>query len=299
MQERDQGQIPFQEISLAPEDYANIAEIVTLVNQVVSRQYRNFRPLEIGHVKFVPNLSKLEQSSAVSRLHPFFLEKIGDRANFGAPSEAQSWADTTSDITFFSPEVIEDMRKNKSVGYLGIGLDLIDASISLGSERVLVESEQATKMAVDMVTANYKSSLRGIVAESDLDEALQYLNKKGSKIRIRGLSLAIIVEDKMFLPSTGLNSNAIIMRYLSKPVRSDFARVVANEFNLSFNQRSAISRYAETSAPLDIELSGKDPRQLEREILGSVDRMGFRGRSAIERGYQNGDIGKKIIEDYR
>lgn len=153
-------------------------------------------------------------------------------------------------------------------------------------------------MAIDMLTASYRTNLEGIVSEADLQEALAYMEEKGSYIEVRGLALAIMVEDKMFLPSTAMTSNLLLATYLARPIKVDYGRIVSDEFKLSPAQRGNIQSFAENTTPIDISMTTKNPRQMEKDLVTSMDRMGFRGRNNLIRAYQAGDIGSKIIETH-
>lgn len=144
MTEQDSGSKPYQERPLAPEDYADLVEIVSWVNQVATRNYHDITPLGTEQVKIVPTIAEVEQKKAETALHPFFLEKVGDKTKFSG-SPAESWVSPSDDVIFFSWKCIEDMRKDKKVGYLGIGMDTVDAVVGLGAKPVRVESEKQDK----------------------------------------------------------------------------------------------------------------------------------------------------------
>lgn len=296
--DRGPGSNRYGERSLSPEDFANIVEIVTWVNQIIQKQYPTAQPLNIDQVKIVHNLSEVEGAIAKEVLHSFFLQKVGDKVQFGGQDFTQSWTDPTSNTIFFDEEALDDMRKDKKVGYLGIGLDIVNSAVILGAKTAVLESEKATQTAIDILTGRYTTSLEGIVTENDLTEAISYLKEKGSQLHIRGLALAIMVEGKMFMPETGISSDQLIASYLARPVRVEYAQRAGNEFNLLPVQKASIENYAEDMMPLDVSIIPMNPRQMERDVLESLGRMGFRGRSSIMQAYQNGDIGKKIVELY-
>lgn len=232
-------------------------------------------------------------------MHPFFLQKIGDSAQFAVEGMSHSWADPDSNTAYFDTQCLDDMRKDKKVGYLGIGLDLINFSLKLGATGIILDSKKANQMANDMVTASYTRILQGIVTEIDTEDALSYMKEKGAKLRIRGMAMTILVEDKRFMGDTGLKSDVTILGYLGRPVRTGYARFLGNEFNLTPTQRAAVEEYAQTMVGPEISLAGQNPRQMEKDLLADLDRKGFRGRNAIVRAYQNGDIGKKIVDTYK
>mgnify|MGYP001608524303 CR=1 FL=1 len=238
-------------------------------------------------------------ASAKESLHPFFLQKIGDKVQFAKEGMFHSWVDPSEKTAYFDDQCLKDMKRDKKVGYLGIGMDLINYALKLGANEVTLESEKARQMAADMVTASYSSSLQGIVTAKDTEEALSYLKEKGAKLRIRGMGLAVMVEHKMFMPATGLTSDGIMLGYLGRPVKVDYAQLLGNEFNLSPSQRTTIEQYAETQINPVVSLTQRNPIQMERDLLADLDRKGFRGQNAIIRAYQNGDIGKKIVETYK
>ncbi|MCR4324667.1 MAG: hypothetical protein NUV69_03185 [Candidatus Curtissbacteria bacterium] len=192
MKDQEAGPSQPQEILLAPEDQADIARIVSWVNTNLRRHYPDAPELSVDQVKVVPDLNDTETAINLASLHPFFLEKIKGKVVVGAPPGARSWVDRDSNSIYFDYRVVEDLRKNKVAGYFGIGMDSIDATVLLGTEIVNVESETATKLAVDSTTASYRQTLTGIVTETDLEAAIQYIKEKGCKIRIIGLQTTIM-----------------------------------------------------------------------------------------------------------
>lgn len=296
MKDREPSSNPYRERSLSPEDYADIVEMLSWVNKVVERQYPNAPLLDPSQVKVVPNLAETERASAKRRLHPLFKEKVKGKIEFGPPEEISSWVDPGSNNIFFDGKNIDDLRTNKLVGYCGIGADLIEATVLLETKTLTLESKKATQTAIDMLTASYRMGLKGIVTEDDLKGAISYLNEKGSKVQIRGLALSLIVEDKLFLPQTGLNADATLLNYLTRPIRVDYIGVVSNEFKLPFNERAALEQLTESAVPPLVSLSQRDSRQMEKQLLADIDRRGFRGRKVLFRAYQSGEIGKKIVE---
>lgn len=190
------------------------------------------------------------------------------------------------------------MRADKKIGYFGIGMDLTDATVLLGANPVKIDSEKATKFAIDMVRSSYRVSLDDIATEKDLEAALAYMAERESYLLIRGLAFVLIVEEKMFLPSTGLQTNDILSRYLSRPARITYARKLSNYLRLPFHQSTALEVAADRRTTAELIFLKEDPRARDKELLQDLDRMGFRGRRSIMESYLNGNIGKKIIESH-
>lgn len=276
----------YQELTLSLEEISQIGEIVSLVNQSVNREYPGISQLKAEQVKFVANISDTEKAFAEENIHPFFRSVIKNKLSFGALPREQSWVSPFSNTNFFDERTRVELARDKIVG-LGIGMDLISGSLMLGAQEVNLDSERSRKAAHRMVTSSYKVSLKDIATEKDLEEAIKYMDEKGVIVRVIGMTTTLIVEEKLFLPSTGLRSNELVLRFLARPVKEDFVRRISDEFDLSFNERMFVLRYIHNSTSSDEE----------KKVLEDLARRGFAGRRKIFQGYISGDIEKKIVED--
>ena len=291
------GPKPYKELPLTPEDYANLVEIVSWVNDVSAQNYPDITPLTVEQIKIVPSVAEVEHSRSEAAVHTLFQRKVGDKVRF-APVNPASWVSTQDNAIFFSGDNIRDMRRSRVVGYFGIGLDTINAAVELGAKPVRVDSEKAQQMARDMVTASYREVLHDLVDEADLQEALAYMDERGSAIEVRGLALSVIVENKRFLPATGVIQNSLLLTYLARPIRSDFALKIGREFHLPSAQRYNFQTYAQGMQSLEGGLI-KNPSQHEMKLVASMGSMGYRGRNTLLKAYQEGELGIKIIETHQ
>lgn len=81
MTEQDLGSKPFEEIALSPEDYANLVEIVSWVNQVIYRQYPNFPQLSIEQLKVIPNIAAVRMQVRTKICILFSYKKLAIQHN--------------------------------------------------------------------------------------------------------------------------------------------------------------------------------------------------------------------------
>lgn len=295
MAEEEQPSIQYHEQPLSPEDYANIAKIVSGVNRSVSKQYPNHPPISPSQVKFVPDLSEVQNIISQTYLHPFFKELTSGKLETGIVPGVDALTSPDTKNVFFNLRALDILRQDeRAVGYLGFGWDLIDASFKLAAETVEVKSPTATRLSIHSIKSSYQGPLKDIVSEEDLEVALQSRFEKGSHIRIRGCELTIMVENKMFMPPSGILSDVTAIRYLAKPVRAEFGHMIADEFGLDLRQKAYIDTAAqENPVSLTFPIGGNP----EYDLLSRLVVWGFRNRTAVLEGYLNGAIGKKMIEN--
>lgn len=293
----NEGQKPVPEKPLSPDDYASLANIVSWVNTCLERNYPGLvAPLALDQIKIVPDelLLDVVNGETLEAFHPFArdifdaisLRTTGKRL-LPATNLSEWYGSSDHQTVYLAGHNIENLRKNEIENSLLLGLALCAAAVEVSSSWATDISEEAQMLAPGLIKS-INDFFHSGASEEDISRMAEYMKGKESGILRIGATDVVLVEGKIFGPSMGTDEHNSILNYILRPVRSDYADVIAREMNLNPLQAARLRSQAQEPA------DDKRIAALEKPIVARLSKVGLRSRREITQSFLNGEIGIKL-----